>query len=344
VEVLDLWLGAVVDTTELGTVEVPLVEVSGDATPAPGTFTDSYLNGPQIRLSPSGSRIMVFGSVETYDPRTSTGESSRFGWLADVAPDGAGPRLAGVQPGGTAWQDALAYCGWLGWLSDEELAGTCWDPEPADRFHVRTIDIAGRTRVDVPIEMPLEWGIADPVLDTANRTAWLWEPAGHVLHRVDLDDGSTDMIDPDPEAPAPVPEIPRSAGEAPEWATTLSDYRPWSSPMLVSDPDGSRLYAVGVTLPEPSSLARGYAVGSSGIWVFDASSFALVDHWPAAAAYSSIGLTADGRWLIAAGQPGVDAAGGAAGWSSSVSIHDTRDGRLSIQLGDLGEQPILTFP
>ncbi len=58
----------------------------------------------------------------------------------------------------------------------------------------------------------------------------------------------------------------------------------------------------------------------------------------------SIALSPDGRWLTAVGQPGIDVAGNAAGWGSSVSIHDTVDGRLALQLGQLGEIGVLTLP
>jgi hypothetical protein len=128
-------------------------------------------------------------------------------------------------------------------------------------------------------------------------------------------------------------------GGPPDWRSEASAYAPYASRTLVPAPGGDRLYALGMR-PGPESGDRMWPVGSTGIWVFDLETLRLLDHWPAAAPYVSLGVSPDGRWLTAIGQGGVDSDGNAAAWPWSASIHDTTDGRLALRLGALGDSPV----
>jgi hypothetical protein len=117
------------------------------------------------------------------------------------------------------------------------------------------------------------------------------------------------------------------------WSTGLPPGHMGTS-RIAGSPDGRLLYAAGV----------GQRGGSSGIWVFDAHTLRLLERWPASAAYESLALLDDGRWLLAIGRPGVADDGRPADWKTSVTVHDTRTGRPVVRFGDFGRDTTLTFP
>lgn len=343
VDTLDLMTGTLLQSVDLGSVVAPAAVVpEPSANVDPGMITDSYLGGPSIRLAPSGRQAVVTGSVETYDPTTNESQSERFGWFVEVAADGAS--LANPRPMPAPWGDVLARCSWLTWLGEDELVAQCWQDfsgAPGSTVNVRSFNVDAAIIADVAVKVSPNWGVGEPVFDRANRTAWMWDPLEHVLHKVDLRTGTADRIDPDPAAPAPVPVVPPPTGETPDWTSALSTSQFWYGSSLTFDPDGTRLYAAGFSQDPNAGDVHVWPGGSSGVWVFDAASFALVDHWPAAAAYSGVTLSPSGRWLMAAGQAGIDAAGNPAGWDASLTVHDTVDGRVALQLGDLGQEQVL---
>jgi hypothetical protein len=346
VDTVDLAVGALVQSFDLGSAVAPAaVAPEPSASIDPGMMIDSYLGGPSIRLAPSGREAVVTGLVETYDPTKNESSSERFGWFVDVAADGASTGPA--TPMSAAWNEAMTMCSWLTWLTDDELVAQCWQAfrgAPGSTVNIRSFDRAAAITADVAVKVSPDWGIGEPLFDRANGTAWMWDPHGHVLHRVDLRTGAADRIDPDPDAPAPVPFVPPPTGETPEWVSALLPGQLWFGSPLAFGPGGTRIYAVGFSQDPNTGEVTVWPGGSSGIWVFDAASFALVDHWPAAAAYASVALSPDGRWLTAAGQAGIDVDGNPAGWSASVTIHDTTDGRVAIQLGSLGPEQVLLLP
>jgi hypothetical protein len=341
VDTIDLWSATLVGSAELGRREAPR-PIQPDPSRDPGMIVEAYLDGPLIRLNPSGDQAVVYGAVARHDPTANTSQVERFGWFADIEGGGAG--IASARPMSAAWNEAMMACGWLTWLSDGELAAQCWQAfagAPGNTMNIRRFDLAGSIMADVAVVVSAEWGIGEPIFDRANRTAWMWDPFGHVLHRVDLIRGTADRIDPDPMDPQPVPVTPPSTGEAPDWTSGMSVSQRWYGGPLTFDPNGTRLYAAGYSQDPSSGNARSWPGGSSGIWVFDAGSFALVDHWDAAAAYAQIALDPSARWLLAVGQPDIDAAGNRAGWRPSVTVHDTTDGRIALQLGNVGQEYVL---
>jgi len=128
----------------------------------------------------------------------------------------------------------------------------------------------------------------------------------------------------------------------PQWATLGSDLRLWSTPQLIGEPGGSRLFALGL---RESRMRDGTGPASTGIWVFDAGGFTAVDHWAPLTSYAGLGLSDDGRWLLASGNPGADGDGNPATWQSSLTILDAADGRPALQLGSLGvNNQVLQLP
>jgi hypothetical protein len=345
----------------LGSPKLATVDVSPPAVPAPSSGeapVDTYLDGPTTRLSPNGRQLLVLASV---NPNTESGEPVRKGWLVDIAGSSIDP-IGNARPVDGPVLDRLASCGWTTWLGPEELLTTCWEASDVLDQATMTLHALHRASMTVPVlqldgrpiagvsfDLSAQARVADPLIDVANRIVYFWEPETHVLHRLDLIYGTSAQIDVSPSRGAttaiatPVAGVEPLENLSPTWTGVSSDLALYATPQLVAEPGGTRLFAIGTAVGTAGGN-RGWLAGSTGVWVFDTRTFVNVDHWPAAAAYTSIALSPDGRWLTAAGQGGVDVAGNPSGWDASVSIHDTVDGRLALQLGNLGESQVFTLP
>lgn len=337
IDVIDFETGKVTAHSDLGTYVIP--PRTGPSMPPEQGTVENYLNGPSMRMSPDGRQILVWASVETYD--SSSGESQAAipqGWHIDIDPDAADGSVGRVTPLGSAFVDRLRACGFIVWTNVHEIAGVCW-PIDGSSSTVTLIlfDPSGTALGHIDLVGAADSWITDPVLDRANRLVYLWQPGGHVLSRVDLDRRTIDQLKVDPAAtgggPSGGPFDGPGSGQPPDWATFGSDMHLYYRPQLLAEPGGRRLFALGV-LEQQTSDQYGYA--SSGIWVFDGGGLSLLDHWEALAAYGSIALSRDARWLLATGEAGVDAEGRQANWETSLTVLDAADGRPALQLGRLG--------
>jgi hypothetical protein len=344
VAAIDIEHGLLLGSTKLATIRLP-----AQPQPAPSSGDapiDSYLDGPTMRLSPDGRQLLVVASV---NPNTESGQPGRHAWFVDVAGPSSTQPIGTIRPVEPRLLAQLASCGLMTWLTPDELLLTCWDQfgvSSRPKIITSSFDLAGRQTGGASFDLGEGATFAAPLIDKANRLVYFWEPDSHTLHRLDLQRGRSDQLVVDPASlqtnvvpiVGPIPERP------PVWATSSSDFPLYSWSQLIGAPGEARIYALGVAPTGTALASRDVRFGSTGVWVFDTSLFSLVDHWPAAAAYTSIAVSPDGRWLTAAGQNGVDVAGNPAGWDSSVSIHDTVDGRLALQLGRLGEFAVQTLP
>lgn len=347
VETIDLETGVLTGRVDLGGLSV--APIPGPSPPPDEDVNESYLAGPSIRLSPDGRRLLVWAWVDAYSWTGEQAPSTPRAWTIDLDERG-GLATGRLAPFAEAAADRLRQCGWVAWTAPDEIVSVCWPHDQVvTSFNAAILRADGSEvrRSDIPGVMDA-W-FADPILDLANRSLYLWQPSAHVLHRVDIDNGQIERLEVDPQAtadgpggsgPAPGGLTPR---KQPVWATLGSDLRLYNTPPVVPEPGGSRLFAIGMLTGD-----RGYGgpeFGSTGVWVFDARAFEVVDRWAAAAGYSSLGLSSDGRWLIAAGIPGADADGKPARWEASLTIYDTVDGRPALQLGSLGaDSQILQLP
>jgi hypothetical protein len=344
VDRIDLERGRLLGGSDLTTINAPL---PGASPSVDGSQIEPYLDGPTIRFAADGRQVMVLASLY---PNTETGEPDRRGWLIDAGGEVANATAGTVLPIKPAVLEISRNCGWITWFRQDELITTCWGSgTPGQEMSVRTFDLDGRQTGAVEFTVADGGRLTEPLFDGANQLAYFWDASTHILRRLDLARGTEAEIDVapwraiTPASATPTPGIEPLANLPPAWTRVSSDFPTYSERFLISEPGGTRLFAIGTT--DGSALSsREMRSGSTGVWVFDTRTFANVDHWPAAAAYNSIALSPDGRWLTAVGQAGIDVTGNPAGWESSISVYDTSDGRLALQVGSLGLGQPLTLP
>ncbi|HEX4896996.1 MAG TPA: hypothetical protein VFV53_01400, partial [Candidatus Limnocylindrales bacterium] len=236
--------------------------------------------------------------------------------------------------------DDPGRCDGEAWATNTDYVVLCRQTVGDSRMpeaRVETIDgsVAGHLLGDAIGRDDLDW-----LVDTTAGVVYRWSRFSHALARLDVRTGnvlsralggSADEIDAVQPAGGRWPETPDDLQAT--WAQLL----PASSlghPRLVGSRDGSLLYAIGMR-STPGELSSGPLEASTGIWVFEARTLALLARWPAAAMYDEIGLTPDGRYVLAAGLEGVTADGRVADWASSLAFHDTRDGSVAEHIGDI---------
>ena len=306
--VVDMTTGAVV-------ARLVLPDVSTGPADAP-----EQAIAPRVAMSPGGDRLLVtattydFGptSVDYHETSThhvATVDGTAVGTLTAFAPAAAcgdGQNDAGIASDGSAWL-------------------TCWT-NGGGLQTVRRIAPDGTALGDTFVDSAGEGGTTTVAAD--GSALWSWSPTTRTLTRVDLRTGQ----DRSTTAPAP----PTSARPDPlaalgRWFAPAAGAKVFLDPGIVISPDGSRIYALGIDR-DPSGSPFG---GSSGIFVFDARTLAPIDHWVPEADYISIAVSEDGRWVYAAGAPGVDMAGRSAPFDASITVHDATDGSVDLVAGRL---------
>jgi hypothetical protein len=349
-DVINLADDSLTDHVVLGSFPAPALVSGESVAPSPGDSPppgfdpgmQPYLNGPNLRLSPDGGTLLAWASLQNPTAATMNGEMRA--WAVDLLA-GGGSRLGRIDRPSAALKWQLTVCGWIDWFDATRLAAICWpdalfldepDSLPGSIFG-RLIELDGTVASEVIVQDRAEASITDPLLDRESGTLALWDPSGHVFIRANLLTGDVMRNEIDVHAPTFEPQSPLRT--PPAWETLASDFQSQTSGQLIAEPDGG-LLAIGFVMTNQDSGDGGrrwVPPGSSGIWAFDGVAGTLIDHWEPAAAYQSIGISHDGRWVLAAGAPGGDTAGRPApAWEASVTVYDIRDGRLAVRINELG--------
>jgi len=193
---------------------------------------------------------------------------------------------------------------------------------------VRRFTPAGARLADVVVRMGA--GISGDMLATSKDGSILfaWNPLSATLTRLDLAAGETTVS---PGGTASADEGPLSALGG--WLAPTAAAKSLLVGAIVISPDGNRVYAIGVTSgPGGQELS-----GSSGIFAFDAKTLQPVAHVAATADFVSIAVSPDGRYVYAAGLPGVDGAGRQEReQGASITVVDVTDGSVRLVAGQLG--------
>ncbi|HTK44960.1 MAG TPA: hypothetical protein VL749_06385 [Patescibacteria group bacterium] len=185
------------------------------------------------------------------------------------------------------------------------------------------VRISGSTGIDT-----------DPTAVSADGSKlYVWDPSSEVLTRVDLASGDKTSG----KGIAAADAGPLAA--LGNWLAPAAAAKSWLRGALAVSPDGSRVYAIGI---REGADERDVA-GSTGVFVFDATTLEPATVWQPTADYVSIAVSADGKLVFAAGLPGVDAAGrNRIAQQASITVFDASDGSIRLIAGQLGGDA-LTF-
>jgi hypothetical protein len=199
---------------------------------------------------------------------------------------------------------------------------------------VTTFDLSGRVvaTVDLSVASGPE-PITGSFVDASGRL-FTWNPFARSMTAVDTTSGRV-LFSGSPggaaAAPAadPIADLVRRIGD---WLAPPAAAKIWLSPALLASPDGTRIYALGVTGDITTRT------GSAGIDVFDTRSLSFVAHWEPTADWFSMALSTDGSQLYVAGMAGVDWTGAprSAEQSGSLTVLDVSSGEVRAIFGQLG--------
>jgi hypothetical protein len=199
---------------------------------------------------------------------------------------------------------------------------------------VRRFDAAGTRLGDTsaPGGFGVDGDLTAPSPD--GRSLFVWNPTGALLTRIDLASGEKTE---GRGATARVESGPLTA--LGEWLAPPVAAKTFLAGGIVVSRDGSRVYAAGL---DPDAAIE-ETPGSAGIFVFDAASLQSLGRWDPTADFVSIAASADGRFVYAAGMPGIDAQGTARpAVQASITVFDTTDGTTRLIAGQLGGD-LMTF-
>ena len=171
-------------------------------------------------------------------------------------------------------------------------------------------------------------------LSRDGSTLFAWNPASATLTRVAVESGAKTTGE----------GLVARAGTGPlvalgRWLAPVAAAKSLLRSSVIVSRDGSRVYAIGVK----DGAENPDIVGSSGVFVFDAETLAPITTYQPTADYVSLAISWDGRFVYAAGLPGVDALGRRqAGQGASITVFDTADGSTRLIAGQLGVD-LITF-
>jgi hypothetical protein len=320
--------------------DVPIGAIPLPALPAPSptpgasdapSASQLYLDGPHIRLSPDGRTAFVTAIAQRYadygDP-----VFTRGGWRIALGADGSIEDIAPFVDFG----EVPVYCPWLAFVGNDRLVTICGDQDPADpsvaRWIARLFDLDGRLTRTIVVPHSDEYGYGEPLIDDARGLVFLWDQIGLQVVRLDLSDGSVISTTFDPAASG-TGATPAGGGRRPSWHDAESALQQSPFNVLAGSLDGGRLFATGFQARGDSDF---YGERSLGVFVIDAGSLALLQHWAPVANDSALTVLSDDR-IAVSGQPGMNAAGDEAPWAGSLTIRETADGSVVARYGRVSQ-------
>jgi hypothetical protein len=209
--------------------------------------------------------------------------------------------------------------------------------DPRSGYVVRIQDLAEGGLHDVVLE-----GMTrdDSPVGTSIRgsTLWVWRASGAIAV-VDLNDWTARTV-PDIGLDGFETTSSDPLQQLAEMLVPTAVAKPWhedgaSRRLLVPSADGSRLFALRPTI---WNNATGDVIAPPAIWLIDATTLQAVGQWKALAAWESLKLSEDGRFLFLGAPGGLDANGHPdVSWKSSVVALDSGSGEARLVLGRAGE-------
>jgi hypothetical protein len=199
---------------------------------------------------------------------------------------------------------------------------------------VRRLDASGARAGDTALASPD--GVEGDLLALSpdGRTLFAWNPLTAQLARIDLATGEL-------RASAAMATSARAAPLAAigDWLAPAAAAKTYLQSGVVVSPDGTRVYAAGVIGGGDMDAMS----GSSGIFVFDAATLVSLGQWAPTADFISLAVSANGRYVYAAGAARLDASGQVrATQQASITVFKAADGEVQLIAGELGFD-FLTF-
>jgi hypothetical protein len=328
--VVDARTGDLLDSTIVDTFPVDLDEPQRAPSPSPrtdGSVPDGvYAWASQVALAPDGGSAFVTVARSMVRGDEWTGNTSE--WFVPIVEDEAGeatPLSAEASLAAERW-----CIGRPTYLDADLIVQLCGPPpQPIETsfWSVRRLTADGVSLGDVPIGAARTDGTsaASTVVDRARRSVVMWDPFRHLLSRVDVDDG---RVHEGVVSESMLPGDRRPSGRG--WIGV--------DPGLVASVHGTRLFALGLS-SGPSEVGT-----STGVWVFDAETLELLDHWEPRALLTSLAVSADGRFVYASSAAGYDIDGREnPRWPASVTVYDATTGEIVVLYGRIGEGQWLSF-
>jgi DNA-binding beta-propeller fold protein YncE len=328
--VVDARAGDLLDSTVVDTFPVDIEEPQRGASPSPrtdgGPPDGVYAWANTVSLSPDGG--LAFVTVAQSEVRGDVWIGRNLEWLVPIVDDRAD------QPTALSADASLATDRWCvgrpKFLDSSLIVQLCGPPSQlfdSSFWSVRRLTADGASLGDLPIGAARSDGSpsATMIIDRARRSVVMWDAFRHLVSRVDVDSG---RVHAGVVAESMLPGDRRPSGRG--WIGV--------EPGLVASSDGTRLYALGL------SSGPGNVGTSTGVWVFDAETLELLDHWAPRALLTSLAVSADGRFVYATSAAGYDVDGREnQRWRSSVSVYDATTGQIVVLYGSIGEGQWLSF-
>jgi hypothetical protein len=256
---------------------------------ADGVRTVRVWPSPDSRLA----RVLVTDRPPSTDERPSRGSTTAY---ASIERGSFGPTDAVVQRG----DDDPPQCMPAGWGTNRDFVSICGDNDAGETgpdLFVRREGMDGSSETVVLGSMDDLAG-ASWAIDATSGVLFGWVATTGDLFRVEI--ATLSVVSrrinlfaqyPPSEAAAPDP----GAGRA-NWAP--GSWSRWPA-TLVGSPDGSVLYAVGYSAGRINGQETAVA---TGIYTFEAETLRLVGIGAPAGSYTSIGVTADGAYVLSVGE------------------------------------------
>ncbi len=280
---------------------------------------------PRLSFSVDGMTALVSRSNYAVDRASGAYSSGADHYLLAVAGRVGAKPVAFAQ--GRSCPDGEADAG----LTDGGIAWfVCWS-NSGGLLTVRRVAADGTLLGDRQVNATGEGGS----WTVAGTAIYFWTPVSRTVTRVDLVDGTSSS------ASAPAPTASAGSGSGPlgaigRWLAPSATAKIFLDPgIVVSTGPRPVLYALGIGVGDAAHA------GSTGVFAFDPGTLAPLAHWAPTADFVSLAVSADGRFVYAAGAPGVDADGLPAPFRASITVYDSSDGSVRLVAGELEHDDLL---
>jgi hypothetical protein len=280
---------------------------------------------PRVAVGPEAKDALISRQRYTVEglPQTYLNGTDHFLVPASFPATTAARPFAGGQSCPDGQADAGLTDGGNGWF-------VCWS-STGGLMTVRRVSPAGDLLGDTQVNSMGEGGS----WTVSGSSIYFWRPVSRTVDRVDLVSGAMTS------GSAPAPTAVGGSGSSPlealgRWLAPSTTAKILLQPGIVVSPGPEpMLYAIGIG----SGDATG--AGSTGVFVFDSRTLQPLAHWSPVADFVSLAMSPDGKFVYAAGAPGVDADGRRTSNAASITVYDAGDGSVRLVAGELSNDDVL---